>query len=70
MNSATLVLRFEAGTLLLDGAGNLVGTDDVRVTRDLAAGTYFVVVKPLHDLTSSGAYTLSATAASPESSDR
>ncbi len=56
---------FDAYLVLLDSTGAVVDEDDdsggninARITRNLAAGTYFVVAKPLSDYTSLGAYTL------------
>jgi hypothetical protein len=57
--------EFDAYLVLLDSKGAVIDEDDdsgggtnARITRDLAAGTYFLVVKPSSDYTSHGAYTL------------
>jgi Bacterial pre-peptidase C-terminal domain len=58
---------FDAYLVLMDAKGNVVDEDDdsggntnARITRPLAAGTYYVVAKPLGDFLAHGAYTLSA----------
>jgi tyrosinase len=58
---------FDAYLILMDAKGNVLAEDDdsgggtnPRITQPLAAGTYYVVVKPFGDYTSHGAYTLSA----------
>jgi hypothetical protein len=58
---------FDAYLILLDAKGNLIDQDDdsgggtnARVSQLLAAGTYYVVVKPLGDYTAHGTYTLAA----------
>jgi hypothetical protein len=60
---------FDAYLVLLDAKGNVVDEDDdgggntnARVTVPLAAGTYYVVAKPVGDYLKHGAYTLSARA--------
>ena len=67
---ATIDLRlnsseFDAYLVLLDSKGAVIDEDDdsggntnARITRNLAAGTYYIVVKPFGDYTSHGAYTL------------
>jgi len=67
---ATIDLRlnssdFDAYLVLLDSKGAVIDQDDdsggntnARITRDLAAGTYYLVAKPFGDYTSHGAYTL------------
>ena len=67
---ATLDLRlnssqFDAYLVLLDSKGALVDQDDdsgggtnARITRNVPAGTYYIVAKPFGDYTSHGAYTL------------
>ena len=67
---ATIDLRlnsseFDAYLVLLDSKGAVIDEDDdsggntnARITRSLAAGTYYMVVKPFGDYTSHGAYTL------------
>lgn len=57
---------FDAYLVLLDAKGNVVDEDDddgggtnARVNELLAAGTYYVVAKPLSGYTSVGGYTLS-----------
>jgi Bacterial pre-peptidase C-terminal domain len=57
--------EFDAYLVLLDSTGAVIDEDDdsggntnARITRDLPAGTYFMVVKPFGDYTSHGAYTL------------
>jgi hypothetical protein len=57
--------EFDAYLVLLDSTGAVVDEDDdsggntnSRITRDLPAGTYFLVVEPFGDYTSHGAYTL------------
>jgi tyrosinase len=60
---------FDAYVILLDAKGNLIDQDDdsgggtnARVTQLLAAGTYYVVVKPFSLYTSGGTYSLAAKA--------
>ena len=72
---ATIDLRlnsseFDAYLLLLDAKGAVIDEDDdsggntnARVSRSLAAGTYYIVAKPSGDYTSHGAYTLLTTTA-------
>jgi hypothetical protein len=58
---------FDAYLVLLDAKGNLIDQDDdsgggtnALVSQFLAAGTYYVVVKPFGDYTNHGSYTLAA----------
>jgi hypothetical protein len=65
--SATIDLQlevdaFDAYLVLLDAQGNFVDQDDARITRLLAAGTYYVVAKPNGDYTKGGNYTLGLSA--------
>jgi hypothetical protein len=72
---ATIDLRlnsseFDAYLVLLDSKGAVIDEDDdsggntnARITRSLAAGTYYLVAKPFGDYTSHGAYTLITTTA-------
>ena len=60
---------FDAYLILLDPKGNVIATDDnsgggsnARVQQTLEPGTYYLVVKPADDPSSSGKYTLSLTA--------
>jgi hypothetical protein len=60
---------FDAYLVLFDAKGNLIDQDDdsgggtdALITQLLAAGTYYVVVKPFGDYTSHGTYTLAARA--------
>jgi hypothetical protein len=67
---ATIDLRLNSSELdaylvLLDSKGAVIDEDDdsggntnARITRNLAAGTYYLVAKPFGDYTSHGAYTL------------
>jgi hypothetical protein len=57
--------EFDAYLFLLDAKGSVVDEDDdsggntnSRITHNLPAGTYFIVVKPFGEYTSHGAYTL------------
>jgi hypothetical protein len=57
--------EFDAYMVLLDSKGAVIDEDDdsgggtnARITRNVAAGTYYIVVKPFGDYTSHGAYTL------------
>jgi hypothetical protein len=57
--------QFDAYLVLLDSKGALVDQDDdsgggtnARITRNVPAGTYYIVAKPFGDYTSHGAYTL------------
>jgi len=57
--------EFDAYLVLLDSKGAVIDEDDdsggntnARITRSLAAGAYYLVVKPFGDYTSHGAYTL------------
>src|SRR5262249_55481308 len=57
---------FDAYLVLLDAKGNVLGEDDdsgdgtnARINVPLAAGTYYVVAKPLSDYYHIGSYTLS-----------
>jgi hypothetical protein len=60
---AAVSSAFDAYLLLLDGKGNLVGADDnsgggtnAHLVQNVAPGTYFIVVKPASDPSSSGSY--------------
>ena len=57
--------EFDAYLVLLDSKGAVIDEDDdgggntnSRITRNLAAGTYYIVAKPFGDYTSHGAYSL------------
>ena len=57
--------EFDAYLVLLDSKGAVVDEDDdsgggtnSRITRNVSAGTYYIVAKPFGDYTSHGAYTL------------
>ncbi len=57
--------EFDAYLVLLNSQGAVMDEDDdsggntnARITRNLPAGTYYMVVKPFGDYTSHGAYTL------------
>jgi hypothetical protein len=57
--------EFDAYLVLLDSKGAVVDEDDdsgggtnSRITRNVPAGTYYIVAKPFGDYTSHGAYTL------------
>jgi len=41
------------------------GGTNARITRNLAAGTYYLVAKPFGDYTSHGSYTLNVATANP-----
>jgi serine protease Do len=62
--------EFDAYLILLDSKGAVIDQDDnsggntnARITRSLAAGTYYIIAKPIGDYTSHGAYTLTTTTA-------
>lgn len=57
--------EFDSYLVLLDSKGAVIDEDDdgggntnSRITRNLAAGTYYIAAKPFGDYTSHGAYTL------------
>jgi hypothetical protein len=58
---------FDASLIVLDAKGNVVDADDdggggtnARITRPLAAGTYYIVAKPSGDYLAHGTYILAA----------
>jgi len=58
--------EFDAFLVLLDASGAVLDEDDdsggntnSRITRDLQAGTYYMVVEPFGNYTAHGAYTVS-----------
>jgi hypothetical protein len=61
---------FDAYLVILDGKGNVIAEDDnsgggsnARISQNLDAGTYFIVVKPVSDYLSVGNYTLTVSPA-------